>query len=167
MSFADVLQRLTRAVEEHQPGTSYRSTSVQKADLRELLHHFNRLDAEARQRYEERLAKLATIARHKRDGMTESEHFIIVELAFVGCGFQYVSDNDKVMRCTEAQLVDFFNLVQIGTIDLCRQLAAAATPQDAVPSIAEQEQALAIVKRFRERHPNIVIMYEQATGRKL
>jgi hypothetical protein len=48
VSFANALQRLRDAEPERQAGTNPRSCIVRREDLRELLHHFDRLDGEVR-----------------------------------------------------------------------------------------------------------------------
>lgn len=50
MRFADALKRLNDVVTNWQPGEQAETCRVRRQDLRELLHHFHRLDDEARQR---------------------------------------------------------------------------------------------------------------------
>jgi hypothetical protein len=51
MSFAQTLERLQKSVDDRQPGVNAAFAYVRRRDLRELLQHFNRLDAEARARH--------------------------------------------------------------------------------------------------------------------
>jgi hypothetical protein len=48
LTFHNTLRRLRAAAEERQPGVPEAIRHVRRDDLRELLHHFDRLDAEAR-----------------------------------------------------------------------------------------------------------------------
>lgn len=51
MSFANRLKRLRDAVENPPPGFANGKTVVYRRDLADLLHHFERLDNEARERH--------------------------------------------------------------------------------------------------------------------
>jgi hypothetical protein len=76
MSFADTLIRLRQAGEGHR-GRSERC-SVRESDLRELLHHFDRLDTEVRNHTvtDPQLGKVdATAAYHSLSG----RHRVLIE----------------------------------------------------------------------------------------
>jgi len=49
MNFAEALKRLDAVVTGRQPGEQAETCRVRRQDLRELLHHFRRLDADVRQ----------------------------------------------------------------------------------------------------------------------
>jgi transposase len=51
MSFANALKRLDAVIMNRQPGEQAETCRVRRQDLRELLHHFRRLDAEVREHH--------------------------------------------------------------------------------------------------------------------
>ncbi len=106
MNFAETLKRLDAVVTGRQPGEQAETCRVRRQDLRELLHHFRRLDTEVRQiqappQLLTGIELAARFVEKRRDdyvqehGSTDPETGTV---EFPGYGDEYVGELDEIIE---------------------------------------------------------------------